>query len=127
MNRMLALLTTHEWTYETLLKYSHCSFCCSEALNPWYSCNRRSAMVNFHPGLMFIRRQLYHAVKLFVKYTARPSIKMAFGGQDQTHATIQTYHLTEKTVPKPLREKTYIRYGKNQLQNEIIFNFLFSK
>ena len=112
MPTMLNLITQHKWNYETMLKYNSCFFCCSESLNPWYSCLRRSSMVNFHPGLLCIRRHLYYLVKLFVKFNTSTMVKIAFAGERTSQATLEEYHVTNPLVPKPHRTQQYIRYGK---------------
>jgi len=116
MGNILATTTEEKWTYEQLMMNTVCQFCNRNHYNNWYSCNRRSCMVNLHKGLINIRRQHWYLVKLVAKYAINPfeAIKIAFSGHPGAKTEQQTYRISHISLPKDLQTRTFITHGKNK-------------
>ena len=130
MNRMPGTTTDEQWSHDDLLRNTICSFCNNERLNPWYSCNRRSSMVNCHPGLLHERRQHYYIIKLLAKY-AIPAVPMCgreitnrgldFQGHPGATTQIHSYRIPHVSLPKKQQIKQYITHGKSIILEVILF------
>ena len=113
MCNFVATATDEKWTYERLLENTVCMVCNRMYFNRWYSCNRRAAAVNMHPGLMGIQRQHIYMVKIFSKYqTNQHGITIPFQGQPGVKTALEVYSITDKSLPKCKQNKYYIRHGK---------------
>ena len=114
MSNLVGTITNDKWSYEALLQNTICTICNNNYYNRWYSCNRRQAMVNTHPGLLCTRRQHFYMVKLFTKYQIRGfSRDSNFIGKPGETSEMETYKVPNQSVPKELQIKQYIRRGKN--------------
>ena len=119
MNRMPGTTTSEQWSHDDLLRNTICSFCNNERLNPWYSCNRRSAMVNCHPGLLCQRRQHFFIIKLFAKY-AIPGFTVFnqwvdFNGLPGVKTELHNYRIPHISLPKKQQVKQYITHGMTHM------------
>lgn len=115
MANFVATATDIKWPYELLLRNTVCMVCNNEYYNCWYSCNRRAAATNTHPGLLGLRRQHVYMVKLMVKYqTNEFDILVPFHGHPGAVTEMETYRVVDKSVPKSQQLKKYIRHGKTQ-------------
>ena len=117
MGAILATATDSTWNFEDLMKHTVCTHCNSERINVWYSCNRRSAMVNLHPGLASARRQHYFILNLLAKYSAARDNEIQYAGHPDTRSDVREYRFPDKSVPKPLQTHTYICHGKTTIIN----------
>lgn len=113
MGNLISTMTEEKWPYELLLLNTICTICNNQYYNNWYSCARRQAMVNTHPGLMEVRRQHYFMVKLIVKYQVNNyGIKVPFLGQPGVITEVEEYKVPNVSLPKDLQIKKFIRHGK---------------
>ena len=113
MSNLVATVTDEKWPYELLLQNTICSICNNQYYNNWFSCNRRQAMVNTHPGLLSLKRQHFYMVKLFAKYQIRSfSRNSNFNGQPGVKTELETYTIPNAALPKELQRKTFIRHGE---------------
>ena len=114
MGRFIATSTDKTWSYNELLRNTICNFCNKHHLNDWYSCNRRSCMINCHPGLLHNRRQHYYLVKQIVKYAVSrhpESKKLSFSGHPGAETIKSTYTFPHLSLPKSKQTKQFIRHG----------------
>lgn len=112
MSNLVATATSETWTYEQLIENSICQFCNKQHLNCWFSCNRRSSMVNLHPGLLSIRRQHWYLVKLVAKYVINPySVPISFQGYPGAITRKNVYVIPHLSLPKDLQTHPFIAHG----------------
>lgn len=113
MANFVATASDQKWPYETLLRNTVCMVCNNEYYNCWYSCNRRAAATNTHPGLLELRRQHIYMVKLMVKYqTNEDEILVPFHGHPGAVTELEVYRVIDKSVPKSQQFKKFIRHGR---------------
>ena len=113
MSNLVSTLADEKWPYETLLQNTICHICNNQYFNHWYSCNRRQAMVNTHPGLLCARRQHFYMAKLFAKYQlVKFSCDFIFNGHPGAKTEIETFIIPNPALPKELQKKQFIRHGK---------------
>ena len=113
MANFVATATETKWPYDLLVRNTVCTVCNNQYYNRWYSCNRRSAAVNMHPGLMGITRQHVYMVKLLVKYQTNDfDILSPVHGHPGATTEKSTYVVVDQSVPKEHQQKLYIRHGK---------------
>ena len=114
MGNLIATMANEKWSYDELVKNTVCHICNKEYFNRWYSCNRRQAMINTHPGLLCARRQHFYMVKLMAKYQiTRYARDSNFMGHPGTKTELETYFISNPALPKELQDQTFIRHGKN--------------
>ena len=114
MGNLIATTTDEKWDHDQLMRNTICSFCNREHFNNWFSCNRRSSMVNLHPGLLSLSRQHFFLVKIVAKYSYDnyKAAKMVFSGHPGATTTKQTYTIPFVELPKHMQQRTYITHGK---------------
>ena len=113
MGAILSTVTDAVWSYTDMVRNTICHYCNSERLNPWYSCNRRSAMINLHPGLCLNRRQHYFIMNVFAKYCAARDPEIQYAGHPNTRSSVREFQFPDKTLPKPMQTRKYICHGKS--------------
>ena len=111
MASILATVSDVAWDFSTLVQNTICSFCNRELLNKWYSCNRRAAMVNVHPGLTSYQRQHYYVVNIFAKYLSGTTNGVRYQGHPGARSRKLTYRFTDMSLPKSYQIKEYISHG----------------
>ena len=113
MANMVATATEEEWNHEELMRNTVCNFCNQEHLNKWYSCNRRSSMVNLHPGLLSVFRQHYYLIKIVAKYACNQwNIRVPFLGHPGAQTLKRSFKIPHVSLPKHLQFHQYITHGK---------------
>lgn len=114
MGNLVATSTEDKWEHDQLLRNTVCTFCNREYLNNWYSCNRRSAMVNLHPGLLSTERQHYYLIKIVAKYIVSeyPYGKIPYAGHPGAKTTKHIFNIPHVTIPKPQQQHAYITHGE---------------
>ena len=115
MANFVATATDEKWPYELLVRNTVCFVCNNQYFNCWYSCNRRAAATNMHPGLMGITRQHIYMVKLLVKYQPNElGLIPPFHGHPGATTEKEEYLVVDQSVPKKHQKKIFIRHGKNE-------------
>ena len=112
MGSINATLTDELWDFDTLIRNTLCNFCNRQKLNDWYSCNRRPATINLHPGLTAYRRQHLYLVAIFAKYAVCLDSEIPFQGHPGAVTIKQTHTFTNISLPKSMQVQTFIRHGK---------------
>ena len=129
MANFVATASDEKWSYDMLMRNTVCRVCNQMYFNNWFSCNRRAACVNTHPGLLGIRRQHLYMIKLFAKYqTNRHNITIPFEGHPGAKTTLEVYSITDQSLPKTKQHKYYIRHGM-YMEHRYLFeskNYIFN-
>ena len=112
MSNFACTATDEKWTHDELLVNSICHFCNRQYHNDWFSCNRRSSMVNLHPGLASLKRHYYYVVKIISKFVLNPYSRISFSGHPGAETTKQTYTIPHVSLPKQFQTKIYITHGE---------------
>ena len=112
MANFVATATEEKWPYDVLVRNTVCQVCNNQYYNCWYSCNRRAAATNSHPGLLSLTRQHVYMVKLLVKYqTNKFGILVPFHGHPGATTEMEEYVVVDQSVPKSQQRRKYIRHG----------------
>ena len=116
MNNLVATASDETWTYSQLMKNALCHFCNRLHYNNWYSCNRRSSMVNLHPGLVCITRQHWYVIKIVAKYAINnypTSGQIPFQGHPGATTELRSYVIPDISLPQELQNHLYVAHGNN--------------